>query len=380
LSKREYCGDTVNFKTRKHLNDKKSHYVDESQWTIFENTHEPIIDRVTYDNAQRVRKNNTRRRPNGWGYIHPLSGLLFCADCGGKLYIHRIYNGKDRPTAVCGNYARGSMEIERDWVVCNSGHRIEAANVMELVRDTLQGIAAYAKTDKPGFVKSVQEVLASQQTDDVKKQRKRLTACKKRHSELEKLLNKIYEDNALGKLPQNRYESLLQTYGQEQDALDKEIAVLQTSVERYEDSSGKAKNFIKLVERYTDFTELTQTMLHEFIEKIVVHERDRKGKIDSPQTVEIHLNFIGEFIPPTVEQAQTTLTPEEQAEQERIQQRRERFHRAYQKRVESGAQKKYYERTKYKVREKRRSEKATLFEESYVLGSTVVLTPQAVGQ
>ena len=371
LSKREYCGNTVNFKTRKHLNDKKSHYVDESQWTIFENTHEPIIDRVTYDNAQRVRKNNTRRRPNGWGYIHPLSGLLFCADCGGKLYIHRIYNGKDRPTAVCGNYARGSQEIERDWVVCNSGHRIEAANVMELVRDTLQGIAAYAKTDKPGFIKSVQEVLTSQQTDEVKKQRKRLTVCKKRHSDLEKLLNKIYEDNTLGKLPQNRYESLLQTYGQEQDALDKEITGLQTSVERYEDGSGKAKNFIKLVERYTDFTELTQTMLHEFIEKIVIHERDRKGKIDSPQTVEIHLNFIGEFIPPTLGLAQSSLTPEEQAEQESIQQRRERFHRAYQKRVESGEQKKYYERTKHKVREKRRSEKATLFEESYVLGSTV---------
>jgi DNA invertase Pin-like site-specific DNA recombinase len=376
LEKREYCGDTVNFKTRKHLNDKKSHYVDESQWTVFENTHEPIIDRITFDNAQRIRKNNTRRRPNGYGYIHPLSGLLFCADCGSKLYIHRIYNGKDRPTAVCGNYARGSQEIERDWVVCNSGHRIEAANVMELVRDTLKGIAAYAKTDKPGFVKSVQEVLASQQTDEVKKQKKRLTACKKRHSELEKLLNKIYEDNALGKLPQKRYESLLETYGQEQDALDNEITALQSSVERYEDGSGKAKNFIKLVERYTDFTEITQTMLHEFIEKIVVHERDRKGKIDSPQTVEIHLNFIGEFFPPQAKQPPSALTPEEQAEQDKIQERRERFRRAYEKRVESGKQKEYYERTKYKKRAKYDSEKAALFETGYVLGANV-LAPQA---
>ena len=377
LEKREYCGDTVNFKTRKHLKDKKSHYVDPSQWTIFEDTHEPIIDRVTFENVQRIRANNKRRRPNGWGYIHPLSGLLFCKDCGGKLYIHRIYNGKDRPTAVCGNYARGSQPIERDWVVCNSGHRIEAANVIELVRDTLKGIANYAKTDKEAFKKSVQELLASQQTAEAKKQKRRLTACKKRHAELEKLLNKIYEDNALGRLPESRYQSLLQTYGQEQADLDKEIPELQSCVERYEDGAGRAANFIKLVERYTDFTEITQTMLHEFIEKIVVHERDRKGKIDSPQTVEIHLNFIGEFIPPTVETK--ALTPEELAEQEATAKRRERFRRAYEKRVESGKQKEYYERTKYKVRNKRISEKATLFDEDYTLGVDAV-APIAINQ
>jgi phosphoglycolate phosphatase-like HAD superfamily hydrolase len=119
-------------------------------------------------------------------------------------------------------------------------------------------------------------------------------------------------------------------------------------------------------------------MLHEFIEKIVVHERDRKGKIDSPQTVEIHLNFIGEFIPPTVEKTKA-LTPEEQAEQEAIAQRRERFRRAYEKRVASGEQKKYYERTKYKVRDKRKAIKETLFDESYTLG-TKATAPIAVGE
>jgi DNA invertase Pin-like site-specific DNA recombinase len=219
LEKQEYCGDTVNFKTRKHLKDKKSHYVDPSEWTIFENTHAPIIDRETYQNVQRIRANNKRRRPNGYGYIHPLSGLLFCKDCEGKLYIHRIYNGKDKPTAVCGNYARGSDEIVRnERIICQSGHRIEASIIMELIRDTLKGIALYAKTDKEAFKKAVQELLASQQTAEVKKQKKRLTQLKKRHAELEKLLNKIYEDNALGKLPESRYQSLLQTYGQEQNA------------------------------------------------------------------------------------------------------------------------------------------------------------------
>ena len=193
-----------------------------------------------------------------------------------------------------------------------------------------------------------------------------MTACKKRHAELERLLNKIYEDNALGRLPDNRYQSLLQTYGQEQAELDKEIPELQSCVERYEDGSGKAANFIKLVERYTDFTEITQTMLHEFIEKIVVHERDNKGKIDSPQTVEIHLNFIGEFIPPATEQPQ--LTPEELAEKEAFEKRRERFRRAYEQRVASGEQKKYYERTKYKKRAEYEANREILFDKDYTLG------------
>ena len=125
------------------------------------------------------------------------------------------------------------------------------------------------------------------------------------------------------------------------------------------------------MKRYTDFTEITQTMLHEFVKKIVVHERDRKGKFDSPQTVDIHLNFIGEFIPPYAEKKKK-LTAKEKAEQEKIMARRERFRRNYEKRVESGKQKEYYERTKYKKRAKYDSERAALFDESYTLGAKVI--------
>ena len=247
--------------------------------------------------------------------------------------------------------------------------------MVDLIRDALTGISEYAKTDKEGFKKSVQELLASQQTDEVKKQKKRLVACQKRHAELERLLNKIFEDYALEKLPERRYESLVQTYGQEHDALEKEMGELSTSVNRYESGSNRASNFIKLVERYTDFTELTTTMLNEFIEKIVIHERDRKGAIDSPQTVEIHFNFIGEFMPPTAEEK--GLTPEEQAELEKIQQRRERFRRNYELRVASGRQREYYERTKYKKRAERSAQKAKLFDESYTLGEHALATTTA---
>jgi hypothetical protein len=145
--------------------------------------------------------------------------------------------------------------------------------------------------------------------------------------------------------------------GKNQEALDKEIAALQSTVERY-----------------TDFTEITVTMLNEFIEKIVVHERDRKGAIDSPQTVEIHLNFIGEFMPPMMEQKKK-LTAKERAEQDEVLKRRERFRRAYEQRVESGAQKQYYERTKNRKRAQYDAEKAALLDENYTLGANP-LAPQ----
>ena len=105
LKKQEYLGHTVNFKTRKHFKDKKSHYVDESEWTIFENTHEAIIDQETFDNVQRIR-GNARRYPDGFGEAHPLTGLMYCADCGGKMYVHRTYNGKRVPQYTCGQYGK----------------------------------------------------------------------------------------------------------------------------------------------------------------------------------------------------------------------------------------------------------------------------------
>ena len=105
LEKREYLGHTINFKTRKHFKDKKSHYVPEDEWTIFENTHEPIIDQQTFDLVQKIR-GNVRRYPDGWGEAAPLTGLLYCADCGGKMYVHRTNNGKRISQYTCSQYTK----------------------------------------------------------------------------------------------------------------------------------------------------------------------------------------------------------------------------------------------------------------------------------
>ena len=105
LEKREYLGHTINFKTRKHFKDKKSHYVPEDEWTIFENTHEAIIDQQTFDLVQKIR-GNVRRYPDGWGEAAPLTGLLYCADCGGKMYVHRTNNGKRISQYTCSQYSK----------------------------------------------------------------------------------------------------------------------------------------------------------------------------------------------------------------------------------------------------------------------------------
>ena len=129
LQKREYLGHTVNFKTRKHSKGKKSHYVDESEWVIFENTHEPIIDQNTFDNVQRIR-GNARRYPDGWGEAAPLTGLLYCADCGGKMYVHRTNNGKRISQYTCSQYCKQPVGVR-----CTTQHRINESVVLTLVAD-----------------------------------------------------------------------------------------------------------------------------------------------------------------------------------------------------------------------------------------------------
>ncbi len=280
------------------------------------------------------------------------------AICGGKLYVHRIYNGKDKPTAVCGNYAKAYDKLSVAQVKCESGHRIDTATVMELIRD------------KAGFIKSVQETLAAQQTNEIKKQKKRLVVCKKRSAELETLFRKIYEDNALGKLPDKRYEALASDYGKEQDALDKEIAELEAAVGSYEDGSVRAKRFIELVNRYTDFTELTIPMLNEFVNKIIIHERDQKRQIQSTQKVEIHLNFIGEYLPPTL--TAEPLKSEDEEELCKVLERREKFRQAYLKRKASGKQQAYDRRYRERHNARIAANRAAVLADGAVLGASAL--------
>ena len=360
LKKREYLGHTINFKTRKHFKDKKSHYVSEDEWTIFENTHEAIIDQQTFDLVQKIRS-NVRRYPNGWGEAAPLTGLLYCADCGGKMYVHRTNNGKRISQYTCSQYSK--IPVGK---LCATQHRINEDVVLSLVSEMLKAIAEYAKHDRAEFVRVVQEAQSSQQTAEVKKQRIRLATAKQRVSELEVLLCKIYEDNILGKLSDSRYATLDAQYEKEQTELTAEISVLEKAVKSYEKHEKDADRFIALIDKYENFDKLTIAMLNEFIEKILVHERDRKGSIQTTQEVEIYFNFVGRFVPPAFGEAE--LTPEELEEIRKREERKDRLHQNYLKRKASGAQKRYEDKIKGRKKAEIEAKKAAIRAEDIAKG------------
>ena len=370
LKKREYLGHTINFKTRKHFKDKKSHYVSEDEWTIFENTHEAIIDQQTFDLAQKIRS-NVRRYPNGWGEAAPLTGLLYCADCGGKMYVHRTNNGRRISQYTCSNYTKIPC-----GTLCLTQHRINESAVLTLVSDTLRTIAEYSRNDRTEFIHTVQETQVAQQSADISKKRRRLAAAQKRAGELEKLICKIYEDNALGKLPDARYRALDAQYAKEQDALEIEIAELEKAVTGYEQSQKSAEKFIALIDKYENFDTLTNTMLNEFVEKILVHERSRKGSQDTTQEIEIYFNFLGRYIPPSLQPV--PLTPEEQEELRKKEERKDRLHQNYLKRKASGAQKRYEDKIKAKKKAEMDAKKALIRAEDMKKGvfSTVGQLPK----
>ena len=370
LKKREYLGHTINFKTRKHFKDKKSHYVSEDEWTIFENTHEAIIDQQTFDLVQKIRS-NVRRYPNGWGEAAPLTGLLYCADCGSKMYVHRTNNGKRISQYTCSNYTKVPC-----GTLCLTQHRINESAVLTLVSDTLRAIAEYSRNDRTEFIHTVQETQVAQQSADISKKRRHLATAQKRAGELEKLICKIYEDNALGKLPDTRYKALDAQYAKEQDALEIEIAELEKAVTGYEQSQKSAEKFIALIDKYENFDTLTNTMLNEFVEKILVHERSRKGSQDTTQEIEIYFNFLGRYIPPSLQPV--PLTPEEQEELRKREERKDRLHQNYLKRKASGAQKRYEDKIKAKKKAEMDAKKALIRAEDMKKGvfSTIGQLPK----
>ena len=292
LRKQEYLGHTVNFKTAKHFKDKKSHYVSQDSWMIFEDTQEPIIDQETFDLVQKIRS-NVRRYPDGWGEIHLLTGLMYCADCGAKMYVHRTSNGKRIAQYTCSAYSKVPV-----GKLCKTQHRVNEGNVIELIKDLLRSIAEYSKLDREAFVRTVRDTQEKQITSDVVGLRTTIEANNRRLDELETLICRIYEDNILGKLPDDRYMFLSSSYEAERKKLTEEVQNCEQGIQEYNENTKSADRFIKLIDKYSHFDELTNTMLLELIDKILVHERDVKGSSNCTQEIEIYFNFVGRYLPP----------------------------------------------------------------------------------
>jgi site-specific DNA recombinase len=372
LRKPEYLGHTVNFKTAKHFKDKKSHYVSQDNWVIFENTQEPIVDQETFDLVQKIRS-TVRRYPDGWGEIHLLTGLMYCADCGAKMYVHRTYNGKREAQYTCSAYSKVPV-----GELCKTQHRVSEKNVIQLITELLRSIAEYSRLDREAFIQTVRQAQEKQSTADILKLKQTVEADCRRLDELETLICRIYEDNILGKLPDDRYMFLSSSYEAERKKLTEEVKTCEQGIREYNENVRSADRFIKLIDKYANFEELTNPMLLELIDKILVHERDIKGSSKCTQEIEIYFNFVGRYLPPEFAKEPTA---EELAEIEAERKKHEKRHQAYLRRKESGKARAYYEA---RIKDARKAEiesmKAAIREEDQENGVFYVVADCPEGQ
>jgi DNA invertase Pin-like site-specific DNA recombinase len=344
LSKPEYMGHTVNFRFYKDSYKDKQHKENpKEKWMIFENTHPEIVDPEMWETAQRCRK--TVKRIDSLGEANPLTGKLFCADCGAKMYNHRkpyktphyrnpntgtLYMRAPSDLYCCGTHSTAKAKFEK---AC-SLHHINTRTARAIILEVIQAASAFAQNNEAEFVKWTREASEVQQEKTAQAYRKRLAKAESRIAELSTIIQQLFEDKALGRLSEKRFEALSATYEKEQDELEQSAAEIQTALDSFHADSQRADKFIELAKRYTDFSELTTPMINEFIDKILVHEADRSSG-DRVQDVDVYLNFIGRFEVPPVD-----LTPEEIAEIER-------------KKHARAKRREYEARYRAKIREKR---------------------------
>ena len=327
LEKPEYMGDTVNFRTKKlSYKDKVAVKNDSDEIVVFTDTHEAIIDRKTWYMVQELRK--TKRRIKTEGESNPFVGKIFCADCGGKMHYRNegkragrnwrgLPDGSVRTTPACYNCGNYNNSHDQSEKVCCS-HNIQAKVVDQLVLETIQYACKSVRMDERAFVESIRSASEIREQSEAKKLKAALKHQEKRYAELDILLKKVYEDNALGRLPDKRYEMLSAEYEKEQAELEQSIKACREQLTQYDEDTDRTEEFLALVHKYTDITELTPVIINEFVDKILVHKAE---KIDGERVmeIEIYLNFIGKVELPAQE-----LTEEELAEIKEKQRLRER--------------------------------------------------------
>lgn len=331
LSKPEYMGHTVNFRSHKQsYKDKNAVMNPKEDWLIFENTHEAIVDKETWELAQKLRK--TPRRHDTLGEANPLTGLVFCADCGAKMYNQRTQGSDSKPYPFdayeCSTYKLAGQK--RSAACC--GHHISTKALRELILNTIRTVSTYAISNQGEFAAKVREASQIRQKEAAKDVKRKLNKDRKRITELDNIIKKLYESYAVGRINEERFDTLMGEYEEEQQNLRIAVADAEERLSSFEEDTARVEQFMELARKYTDFSELTTPMINEFIEKIVVHAPEKIDG-DRVQEVEIYLKFIGHFELPAPE-----LTEEEIKRQEFLKKERARSRERYQK-LKSGERK-----------------------------------------
>ena len=312
LDKQEYMGHTVlgkticeNFKTKKRRKARPDELI------IFENTHEPIIDAETWHLVQKLRRRTRRKLANG-SYSHRLSGLVYCADCGKRL-SYSSPQSQHRPDGKtydadssfrCPTYK--SMYGE-----CTM-HYIKSSTLDKLVDEAVRKIARYVLRNEQAFLEQVRVLTSADQKHTQSEDKKELVNIKKRIAELDNYIKRLYEGNASGKIPDRQFEKLMSQYDSEQQELEERVKEIEVSIHEIQQESENGQQFVRLVQKYRDLTEIDQTALNEFIDKVVVHEATGGRTADRSQQIDIYFNFIGQFM---VEDTEEELLMQEQEAQ-----------------------------------------------------------------
>ena len=297
LGKQEYCGDTVNFRsTTKSFKNKKKIERPPEEWQIFKDTHPAIVDRETFALVQELRKH--RRRPSKSGIVSMFSGLLYCADCGEKLY-YSVTGSYKREQAYffCSSYRKNSE-------VC-SAHYIREKVVEQIVLESMQRILLNVQAFEKEFARKQMDCYTEDKKKQLAAKRRELGKAKKRIAEIDTLIQKIYEDNANGKLSDERYATLSLSYEEEQKTLKAAVLEMQAYLETETDKTESLQRFIQKVKQITELKALTPELIHEFVDRIVVYApRYLDGK--RVQLLDIYYSGVGilhELTPEEMEEA-----------------------------------------------------------------------------
>lgn len=284
LERIEYLGHTVNFKTRKQsYKSKKKLWNDPSEWVIFENTQPPIVEESVFLIVQNIRR--SRRRPTKMGDMGIFSGLLYCAECGGKMYQCRATNfTEEQKYFICSTYRKGKD-------LCTT-HSIKNVVLHEIVLRNLREAIEYVTQYEAEFIQEAADSRLRERDAEFSRKRETLSRAESRIAELDNLFKHLYEDNVTGKLSDERFIKMSRDYELEQENLKSMAEVLREEIKQQEKQKTNVKAFISVIKKYTDMQELDASILREFIDRIEVSHTDKKSKT---REITIVYNFIGAF-------------------------------------------------------------------------------------
>ena len=288
LSRMEYLGHTVNFKTyRKSYKNKKQLKNDPSEWKIFENTHEAIIDQETYNIVQRIR--DGRRRVTPMGEMPVLSGMVFCGDCGKKLYQVRGRNLPQKEYMVCSTYRKVKGGC--------SSHQIRNEVLERFILEGIQSISAYVRDHEEEFIELVTQKTQSELNRSMRDWKKELEQAQTRIRKLDEIIQHLYEDKIEGTISDERFSKMSASYETEQAQLEARVTELKRLISAEKDCVVNVNTFIELVKRRTEIKELTAEVIREYVEKVIVFKPETIDGVKT-QHLKIIWNCIGEFVPP----------------------------------------------------------------------------------